>query len=320
MNAIKNRGLPAVGPDMPGVPRGAVRRADFIRVVRGLIGEFRGRSVLTLLLLALIGGAVPAAPATLRIGIFGQEPPLSFIDAGGVPRGFDVELARALCAQLRAHCDLVPTDWDDLIPRVQAGTLDAAVASLSITAARRDRVAFTRPYYQGPARYVARAGGLTRIDADTLAGKRIGVRRGTTFEDYLTATRPGEARIVRYSTTDDALVDLLLGRLDLVLGDQLLLDQGFLRKDQGRGFAFVGKSPSDPRLLGDGLGVAVRPDDPDLAAALDTAVASLTDSGVLATLARRWLGDQPPDPNPVGAPQPRPSAAPRPKAPTDPRR
>ena len=115
------------------------------------------------------------------------------------------------------------------------------------------------------------------------------------------------------------LLDLLLGRLDLVLGDQLLLDQGFLRKEQGRGFAFVGEPPSDPRLLGDGLGVAVRPDDPDLRAALDAAVAALTESGVLTTLARRWFGDLPPDSKPFAAlPGSRP-AAPRPKAPAAPR-
>ena len=268
---------------------------------------------LALLVFASLGGAVQAAPESLRIGIFGREPPLSFIDPAGEPRGFDIDVAHALCAQLRAQCELVPTDWVDLIPQVQSGALDAAVASLSVTAARRAKVGFTRPYHAAPARFVARAGRFAQADAETLKGQRVGVRRGTTFDDYLTSTYPDQVRLVRYGTTDDALVDLLLGRLDLVLGDQILLDQGFLRQEQGRGFAFAGEPPTDPDRLGEGVGVAVRPDGLELRARLDQAVADLVQHGVLARLAHRWLGNALPA-SAVGAPPAaaRPGPTPRP--------
>ena len=253
-----------------------------------------------------------AAPESLRIGIFGREPPLSFIDSAGEPHGFDIDVARALCAQLRAQCELVPTEWDDLIPQVQTGALDAAVASLSITAARRAKVRFTRPYHAAPARFLARAGRFTQADAEALKGQRVGVRRGTTFDDYLTSTYQDQFRLVRYGTTDEALVDLVLGRLDLMLGDQILLDQGFLRQDQGRGFAFVGEPPTNPDWLGEGVGVAVRPDALDLRARLDAAVIDLMQNGVMARLAHRWLGDALPVPMvlPVPAVGPLPAATP----------
>jgi arginine/ornithine transport system substrate-binding protein len=277
-------------------------------------------SALVLLLLLLLVGVAPLAAETLRIGIYGQEPPLSFIDTQGEPRGFDVDVARALCARLHTQCELRPTPWQELIPRVQSGTLDAAVASQSITPARRARVAFTRPYYESPARLVARTGRFPDSAPATLSGRRIGVRRGTTLDDYLEQTYGDQVRLVRYPTMDDALIDLLLGRLDLVLGEQLLLDQRLLRQPLGRDYAFVGEPLSSLQTLGEGQGITVHPAAADLRARLDAAVAALLQDGVIEQLGRRWFGDGWPDQSPVHAEPVRLTAPPPHTPPTTTRR
>ncbi len=277
------------------------------------------RLAATWVLFTLLGCSAWAAPERLRVGVVGREAPQNFIEARGALRGFDHDVAQALCAHLRVQCELVPVDRDSLLPKVQDGALDAAVASLSITAAPQATIGFTRPYHRSPERFVARADRFGQINADTIKGKRIGVRRGTAGDDYLVKTYPDQVRLVRYRTTDDALLDLLLGRLDLVLGGQLLLDQGFLRKEQGRGFAFVGQPPADPRLAGDGPGVAVRPDAPDLLARLDAAVAALDESGVFRHLARRWFQEDSPGPTPIATPATVSTKVARPAAPAAPK-
>ncbi|MCG6943115.1 MAG: transporter substrate-binding domain-containing protein [Thiohalocapsa sp.] len=239
--------------------------------------------------LALMGSAQPAAAEALRIGVFGQDPPRSFVDEQGELHGLDVDVARALCAAMHFACELVPMEWSALLPAVEDRTLDAAVASISITDARRERVDFTRPYYRTPARFVARRSTLVAVDPRNLAGKRIGVRRGTTFDDYLSDNYAGQSIIVRYSTQPAALLDLMLGRLDLVLGDAAVLQQTFLETEQGEEYAFVGPPLWAPKWFGYGNGVAVSKHNAGLLQLLDRAVADIRVNGGFERIRRTWF-------------------------------
>ena len=91
----------------------------------------------------------------IRIGVEGAYPPFSEVDKDGKLKGFEIEYAQALCAEMKAECTLVQQDFDGLIPALQARKVDAIIASMSITEERKQRVAFTNKYYQTPARFVA---------------------------------------------------------------------------------------------------------------------------------------------------------------------
>ena len=229
----------------------------------------------------------------LRIGVFGRDPPKSFIDQSGNLAGFDVEVARALCDQARVTCELIPSDWSALLPGLVERRLDAAVASISITAERRKLVGFTRPYYTSPARWVARNGRFDPFDTAALAVLRVGVRRDTTFDRYLTDSYGTTTTIRRYATQPAALLDLLLGRIDLTLGDEITLRKSFLEAPEGSGFGFVGEPLADREWFGDGNGVAVAPGDVGLLRLLDRAVADLEADGTLRRLKARWFGIEP---------------------------
>ena len=112
----------------------------------------------------------------------------------------------------------------------------------------------------------------------------------TTFDDYATANLSGSATIIRYSTQPDALLDLLMGRIDLVLGDHLVLEHSFLRKRSGAAFEFVGGPLTDPRWFGDGNAVAVAKGDDDLRELLDRAVADIHVNGIVERIELEWFG------------------------------
>ena len=106
--------------------------------------------------------------------------------------GFNVEIARAICEELQIGCTVQARDWDTLIDSLETGKGDAVIASISATSTLRERIDFTQPYYQTPARFVARKDFLLP-DATpaTLAGKSIGVVAGSAHEAYLGDLLPG---------------------------------------------------------------------------------------------------------------------------------
>jgi arginine/ornithine transport system substrate-binding protein len=250
------------------------------------------RTFLATLVLLLAIAVPPIATAEntpLRIGVQIERPPFSFRDAEGELQGFDVEIAWALCATLRAKCELAPLGFTDLIPGLQQQRIDAAVASMSITEERLQRVDFTDKYYQASNRFVARRDALAESTPASLAGKTIGVKRGTVHDRYLTAEYAGTAAIRRYGYSDEIFIDLALGRLDLAFADGITLTESFLKTDLGAEFGFAGPALSDPRWFGHGEGIAIRKGNSDLLARLNQALRQILSDGTYEEIRSKYF-------------------------------
>jgi arginine/ornithine transport system substrate-binding protein len=233
----------------------------------------------TLFAVALIALAATAQAQTkkIRIGVEGAYPPFSQIDTDGKLKGFDIDIANALCAEMKVECVMVQQAFDGMIPGLLSRKLDAVVASMSITEERKKSVDFSDKYYQTPARFVAKSDSKLDVSVAGLKGKRIGVQRTTIHDRFATATFK-DAQIVRYTKQDDAFLDLAAGRLDGALVDLIAASVGFLKTPQGKGYAFIGPVFDDPQFFGVGAGVAVRKGDP-LRGQLNAAIAALRTNG-----------------------------------------
>lgn len=240
------------------------------------------------------------APATgaprLRLAVEGSYPPFSEVDGKGRLKGFDVDIAHALCAELQVRCELVQRPWavlqDAVIglePRLW-NEVDAIVASVSITETRRQTADFTRRYYQVPARFLRRKGSPVEPVAGRLKGRRIAVQASTTHDQFVTATFAGEAEVVRFETLPQAVAALAEGRVDLLMGDALALDRGALRTPQGAGLELCGPSYTDPRWFGYGAGIVVRKGNRELVERLDAALDALRAKGEHARIAKAYFG------------------------------
>ncbi len=251
-----------------------------------------------LIALALLSFAVMAqSPAQaqapewkkIRIGVEGAYPPFSEVGPDGKLKGFEIDLAYAYCAQMKAECTLVQQDFDGLIPALQTRKIDAIIASVSITEARKKVVAFSNPYYSTPARMVAKADSKFEFTPAGLKGKRIGVQRATIFEACVAGTFT-QSEIVRYATQDQIFLDLKAGRIDMTMADSPAIDQGFLNKPEGKGFAMVGPKFDDPKYFGVGTGVAMRKmDEKTLGAKFNEAIAALQANGSFKTMAGKYF-------------------------------
>jgi len=232
---------------------------------------------LALSMLSLTAVAEDAKP--IRIGIEAGYPPFSMKTPDGKLTGFDVDIGDALCAQMKVKCTWVEQEFDGLIPALKVRKIDAILSSMSITEDRKKSVDFTNKYYNTPARLVMKAGTQVSDGLAELKGKNIGVQRGSIHERFAREVlAPLGAEIKPYGSQNEIYLDVSAGRLDGTVADATLLDDGFLKTDAGKGFAFVGPAFTDEKYFGDGIGIAVRKGDA-LKDKINSAITAIRENG-----------------------------------------
>jgi arginine/ornithine transport system substrate-binding protein len=85
--------------------------------------------------------------------------------------------------------------------------------------------------------------------------------------------------VKRYGTQDEAYLDMVAGRVDLLLADSVAMLGGFLETDAGKDYEFVGPDFSDPKYFGEGAGIAVRKGEEDLLNMLNQAIDTIRANG-----------------------------------------
>ena len=215
----------------------------------------------------------------IRIGVEGAYPPFSYVTPEGELAGFDIDIARALVAAMGKDIELVPQDWDGIIPALLARKYDAIIASMSITEERKKKVAFSNKYYNTPAKFVCKKGTMETFARENIKGKKIGVQRATIHDRYLTDNYGKDVEIKRYATQDEAYLDLVAGRVDMLLADSVAISDGFLKKPEGQDYQFIGPDLNDPKWFGEGTGIAIRKEDKDLVEMFNTAIEQIRADG-----------------------------------------
>lgn len=216
-------------------------------------------------------------------------PPFNYKNNEGVPVGFDIEIADALCAQAKLDCVWVSQGWDALIPSLLARKSDVIMASMRITEDRKKKVLFTNKYYQTPARFVAQKSNQFSIDKKGLKGKVIGVQQGTIHDRYVTDKFGDVAEIKRYTGQDEVYIDMDNERLDATFGNSDQLALAFLDTEQGKGFEFKGEPVTDKAYIGEGTALALRLQDKALAEKFNQAIITIRENGTYDKIAGKYF-------------------------------
>jgi len=219
-----------------------------------------------------------AAGEALRIGVEGAYPPFSWKEPDGTLKGFDIDIALALCEKMDRECELIEQDWDGIIPALLARKYDAIVASMSITEERKKRVDFSDKYYNTPNRFVAAKGADLKPTPEGLKGKSVGVQRGTVHQCFMEKIFP-DTELKLYGTQEEVFLDLSAGRIDAQISDSIQADEGFLSKPEGEGFAYLGGDLFDLECHGVGSGIAVRKGEEELRDGFSAAIKAIREDG-----------------------------------------
>src|SRR6202012_2604856 len=150
-------------------------------------------------------------------------PPFDYAGPDGNPAGFNVDLARLLCDEIKANCTIQARRFDTLLDALNDNRGDAVIASITSTADTRKRADFTDPYYRTPARFVARADSPIRdVQPELVEGKKIAGVAGTAHEAFLKQMFT-EAEIHSYPNAEAARAALRNKEVDLLFGDGIAL-------------------------------------------------------------------------------------------------
>ncbi|GAA6141049.1 ABC transporter substrate-binding protein [Hydrogenophaga sp. 5NK40-0174] len=225
----------------------------------------------------------------LRVAIDPTYEPFTYKTPDGKPTGFDVDIAEALCAEIQYKCEYVEQVWDSMIPGLQAKKYDAIISSMSITEERKQVVDFTDKYYNTPSRIVVKAD-TSFSDLASLSGKKIGVLKGSTQENYaMGELKPAGVEVVSYEAQDQVYLDIKAGRLDGTVADSVEVTGGFLSKPEGEGYGFVGPVLNDEKYYGIGVGVALRQGETELKDKLNAAIKAIRANGTYDTIQKKYF-------------------------------
>jgi polar amino acid transport system substrate-binding protein len=213
-------------------------------------------------------------------------PPFNFAGPDGNPQGFNVDLARMMCEELKLGCTIQMRRFETLVAALNANQGDAAIASIAATAAMRAKVDFTDPYYRTPARFVARRDSpIQEVLPERLEGKKVAVAAGTAHEAYLRALFT-EVEVRPYPSAELSRAALRRGEVDLLFGDAISLAFWLNGTDSEDCCAFRGGPYIDSRYFGEGIGIAVRKGNETMRLALNWALFRVWEQGRFTDL---WL-------------------------------
>ena len=233
----------------------------------------------------------PEKPDLSRISVIRfltetDYPPFNFAGLDGNPQGFNIDLARMLCEELKLACTIQMRRFETLIPALSGNQGDAVIASLAATVEMRARVDFTDSYYRTPARFVAkRDSPLEDPLPERLEGKKVAVVAGTAHEAYLKALFT-EVEVRPYPSADEARLALRRGDVDLLFGDAISLAFWLNGSDSENCCAFRGGPYIDSRYFGEGIGIAVKKGNDTIRLALNWALFRVWEQGRFTDL---WL-------------------------------
>jgi cystine transport system substrate-binding protein len=221
------------------------------------------------------------AKGTIQIGLEGTYPPFNYVDEKGVLVGFEVDIANALAGKLGVKPNFQPGKWDGLLAALDVKRIDAVINQVTITPEREQKYAFSTPYTVSGIQILTRSDTTGISKPADLAGKKVGVGLGTAYEKWLRANVQG-VDIRTYDDDPTRNQDLLVGRIDAALNDRLIVPA--LIKQYGGKLVAAGEPFATQKQA-----VAMRKDAPDLAKAVDDALAALRADGTLKQISEKWF-------------------------------
>jgi polar amino acid transport system substrate-binding protein len=213
-------------------------------------------------------------------------PPFNFAGPDGNPVGFNVDLARLICDELKVTCTLQMRRFDTLFDALNENRGDAAIASIAVSEQSRARVDFSDPYYRPSARFVARRDApAVELTPEVLEGKKIAVVAGSAHEHYLRILFT-EAELRPFRDSDAAREALRRGAVDYLFGDGYALSFWLNGASSGNCCNFVGGPFVESRYFGEGIGVALKRGNETLRMAINWALFRIWETGRFTDL---WL-------------------------------
>lgn len=223
----------------------------------------------------------------IRVGMTGEQPPLSMISRDGEFIGLDVALMRVLARSMGVEAEFVKLEFDQLLDALDAGDVDVVMSGMTITPERVQRVAFVGPYFTSGKSFLtkdARLAGVKIAEDLNRSDLTVAALRGSTSEQFVRNTLP-EAKLVPTGGLDEAIQKVADGEVDVLIADRETCSFAVLR------FPDQGLIAANAAFTLEPMGIAVPLDQPRLANLIRIYFDALTQSKGLAEAKAFWFED-----------------------------
>jgi len=227
-------------------------------------------------------GAVPA----IRFLTTADFPPFNFRDANGELIGFNIDLAKRICAEVNIACTMQAWPWDQAADALGDAQGDALIAGLAVSPENGERFDFSSIYLALPGRFVTRADAIADFSAGSLKGKTLAVRGGSAHAEFVARYLP-DVTVQSFVTEIQALEAVRDGDVDAYFGDAMRA--AFWLNDNLSCCGFAGDPYFRPDLFGEGFTIAVPAGNDAVRHAIDWALVRLKENGALDELYLRWF-------------------------------
>ncbi|WP_342527441.1 transporter substrate-binding domain-containing protein [Chryseomicrobium sp. FSL W7-1435] len=233
--------------------------------------------IATLLIVAACGssdeGSGDSEGEVYQVGIDTTYPPFEY-EEDGEYKGIDVDLIRAIAENQGFEIELNPMDFGGIIPAVQAGQLDVAIAGMSITDERKEVVDFSDPYFEAGLTLVTAADTSDISGLEDLEGKTVVVKTGTTGAQFAQDNQAEYGyEITTLEDSPSMFQEVSNGSADVLIEDYPVIAYAIAQSNLD--LQIVGE-----RLNGDNYGIAVlKGENADLLEKINTGLQELRDSG-----------------------------------------
>ena len=189
---------------------------------------------------------------TYTVGTDTTYPPFEF-EEGGKYKGIDIDIIDAIAEEEGFEIELKPMDFGGIIPAILADQLDVAIAGMSITDDRKEKVDFSDPYFDAGLTLVVSEDNNDITSVDDLEGKVVAVKNGTTGADHAEKIKDeyGIKEVRQFNDSPSMFQEVANGNADVLIEDYPVI--AYAIKTSNLDLKTVGD-----RLNGDQYGIAVK--------------------------------------------------------------
>ncbi|AMC93024.1 hypothetical protein AOC36_03210 [Erysipelothrix larvae] len=237
-----------------------------------------------ILCILLLVGCGSSKNETFTVG-FTDYPPMGFKDENGEIVGFDVDLATEVFKRLNMDVSFQYINWDSKILELNSGGIDAIWNGFTITQERQKEVLFTNSYLKNSIVVIVRADNDSIQTLDDLTDKHIAVESESSGQRILVETlEDGSFTLNRFTTINEALLDLKAGNSDAVVADEI-----YARYLIGKSDEYI--VVPNISLQSEEYAIGLRKDDTEMQVKINDTLDAIIADGTLSEISIKWFGE-----------------------------
>jgi polar amino acid transport system substrate-binding protein len=221
----------------------------------------------------------------LKVGMSGNQPPMTMVNREGGLMGFDVDLAQALAMAMNVTLEIKRMPFGELMVALEEDKVDMVISNLSITPERTELVSFVGPYMMSGKSILTKStamGELSNTEAFNRKGLRLLALQNSTHSSYVKEVAP-ESTLIEVPSYDEGVAMLIDDKADIMVADMTQCILAVMR------FPEAGLSTLEKPLTVEPIGIAISKDDAQFFNLVDNYLRAYEKTGVLTQLREKWF-------------------------------